>query len=126
VCNITTAGVLTSLTSFTGDNGAIPRAGLVLGRDGSFYSTTGAGGPGAGGTIFRLVISAFTSVARQPGGSVLLNGSGPSNGAYRLWASTDLSLPVASWTLLTSASFDSNGNFSFTDAGAILRTSLIS
>jgi hypothetical protein len=36
----------------------------------------------------------------------------------RAGTSTDLSLPVASWTLLTSASFDSNGNFSYTDAGA--------
>jgi hypothetical protein len=48
----------------------------------------------------------------------LLTGTGPINGGYRLWASADLSLPFASWTLLTSASFDSNGNFSYTDAGA--------
>jgi hypothetical protein len=40
-----------------------------------------------------------------------------------LWASPDLSLPFASWTLLTSASFDSNGNFSYTDAGAVTHPS---
>ena len=118
VFRVTTDGVLTTLASFTGANGAHPQAGLVLGNDGNFYGTTSEGGPGGGGTIFRLVISAFTSVARQPGGSVLLTGTGPANGSYRLWASTDLSLPFASWTLLTSASFDSNGNFSYTDAGA--------
>jgi hypothetical protein len=32
-------------------------------------------------------------------------------------------LPVTSWALLTSASFDSNGNFSFTDAGAVTNPS---
>ena len=118
VFRVTTNGVLTSLVSFTGADGAYPRAGLVLGRDGYFYGTTSEGGPGGGGTIFRLIISAFTNVARQPSGSVLLTGTGPANGSYRLWARTDLSLPITSWTLLTSASFDSNGNFSYTDAGA--------
>jgi uncharacterized repeat protein (TIGR03803 family) len=118
VFRVTTNGVLTSLVSFTGDNGANPRAGLVLGNDGYFYGTTAIGGPGGGGTIFRLVISSFTSVARQPGGSLLLTGTGPANQAFRLWASTDMSSPLASWTVLTSASFDSNGNFSYADAGA--------
>src|SRR2546430_1556392 len=71
----------------------------------------------------RLVISAFTSVAIQPGGSVLLTGTGPANAGYRLWASTDLSLPFASWTRLTSSSFESNGNFSYTDGGATTNAS---
>jgi uncharacterized repeat protein (TIGR03803 family) len=116
VFKVTTNGVLTTLVSFDGTNGAHPQAGLVLGNDGYFYGTTENGGPGGGGTVFRLVVSPrFASVARQPGGSVLLTGTGPANGSYRLWASTDLSLPVASWTLLTSAPFDSNGNFSYTD-----------
>jgi uncharacterized repeat protein (TIGR03803 family) len=123
VFRVTSNGVLTSLVSFTGDNGANPQAGLVLGTDGYFYGTTLEGGPGGGGTIFRLVVSAFTRVARQPSGSVLLIGTGPANGSYRLWTSTHLSLPFASWTLLTSASFDSNGNFSYTDAGAITNPS---
>lgn len=118
VFKMTTGGGLTSLISFNNTNGRTPRAGLVLGRDGHFYGTTSDGGPGEGGTIFRLVISAFTSVARQPDGSVLPTGTGPANEGYRLWASTDLSLPFASWTLLPSASFDSNGNFSYTDSSA--------
>ena len=93
-------------------------ASLIQGGDGYFYGTTSEVGPRGGGTVFRLVISAFTCVARQPDGSLLLTGTGPANGSDRLWASTDLSLPVASWTLLTSASFDGNGDFSYTDAGA--------
>ncbi len=117
VYKVTTNGVLTTLLAFRGSDGANPNK-LVLGHDGYFYGTTANGGPGGGGTIFRLVISAFTSVARQPGGSVSLTGTGPRNGGYRLWASADLSLPHASWYLLTSASFDTNENFSYTDANA--------
>ena len=55
---------------------------------------------------------------KQPDGSVLLTGIRSANGGYRLLASTELSLPVASWTLLPNASFDSNGIFSYTDASA--------
>ncbi|MCI0540203.1 MAG: hypothetical protein L0Z50_33780 [Verrucomicrobiales bacterium] len=121
---MTANGVLTTLVKFSGANGVSPQAGLVVGRDGNLYGTTSdrfsTGGPG---TIFRLVISAFTSVARQPDGSMLLTGTGPVNGGYHLWTSTDLSLPFASWTLLTSASFDSSGNFSYTDASAGTDTS---
>ena len=104
-------------------NGVLAFAGLTSGRDGNFYGTTSSGGPGGGGTIFQMVISAFTSAARQPSGSLLLTVTGPANGPYRLWASTDLLLPLASWTLLTSASFDSNGSFSYTDASASTKPS---
>ena len=118
VFKISTNGVLTTLVVFNYASGVLPHAGLVLGNDGSLYGTTSVGGSGGGGTIFRLVLSPkFTSVASQPGGSVLLTGTGPINGGYRLRASADLSLPFASWTLLTSASLNSNGNFSYADAG---------
>jgi uncharacterized repeat protein (TIGR03803 family) len=123
VFRVTTNGVLTSLVTFTGDNGASPEAGLLLANDGYFYGTTSRGGPGGGGTIFRLALPAFTSVTKQPDGSMLLTGTGPANGSYRLSASADLSLPFASGTLLTSASFDSNGNFSYTDVGATAHAS---
>ena len=56
--------------------------------------------------------------ARQPGGSMLLTGTGLPNNGFRLWATTDLSLPFASWTLVTGNTFDSNGMFSYTDASA--------
>ena len=65
----------------TAANGANPQTGLTLGSVGHFYGTTSSGGPGGGGTAFRLIISAFTSVARQPEGSVLLTGTGPANEA---------------------------------------------
>jgi uncharacterized repeat protein (TIGR03803 family) len=115
---MTTKGALTTLVSFNSDSGANPRAGLVLGRDGIFYGTTSSGGPAGGGTLFRLVISALTAVARQASGSILLTGIGPAHGSFRLWTSPDLPLPLASWTFLTSDSFDSSGGFSYTDTNA--------
>jgi len=52
------AGELTTLASFAGANGAQPYAGLVLGKDESFYGTTSQGGtngfPTGFGTIFKL------------------------------------------------------------------------
>jgi hypothetical protein len=52
-------GVLTTLHSFGGSDGARPLAGLTLGADGSLYGTTASGGrSGPGGVeygvIFRL------------------------------------------------------------------------
>ena len=52
------AGTLTTLVEFGNDEtftfGAGPADGLVLGADGYFYGTTVGGGPGGGGTVFRL------------------------------------------------------------------------
>jgi uncharacterized repeat protein (TIGR03803 family) len=45
------------LYSFTGGNdGGNPQAALVQASDGSFYGTTGGGGAGGAGTVFRLTI----------------------------------------------------------------------
>ncbi|PYM16378.1 MAG: hypothetical protein DME18_01640, partial [Verrucomicrobia bacterium] len=117
VFQLTTNGVLTTMVWFTGTNGAGPN-GLVLGGDRNLYGTTFYGGAGDIGTIFRLVMPKFSSVARQPGGSLWLSGVGPANEAFRLWAGTDLSLPFTSWTQIASSAFDSSGTFSYTDAGA--------
>ena len=65
VFRLTTNGVLTTLVSFTGTNGANPGGSLTLGNDGSFYGTTSQGGitnssygsyygPNGMGTIFRM------------------------------------------------------------------------
>ncbi len=60
VFRATPEGVLTTVASFNGTNGATPR-GLMLARDGNFYGLTGLGGTnydgswdGSYGTIFQL------------------------------------------------------------------------
>jgi uncharacterized repeat protein (TIGR03803 family) len=119
VFRITTNGAFTSLALFQGTNGSNPQAPLVLGNDGNLYGTTANGGSGGGGTIFRIVLTPrFTSITRMPNGSVLLTGNGPPGATFRLLASTDVSLPIASRTSLTTLAFDTNGQFSFTDVGA--------
>jgi hypothetical protein len=52
------------------------------------------------------------------GGNIILSGtnnSGP-GGTYHVLTSSTLQLPRTNWTVLTNASFDGNGNFSFTNA----------
>ncbi len=44
----------TTLRSFTGSDGAYPRAGLIQGSDGSLYGTTARGGSSGRGTIFKI------------------------------------------------------------------------
>ncbi len=54
VFKMTPAGVLTTLVSFVGSNGALPIGGLVQASDGNFYGTTQAGGNGSDGTVFKI------------------------------------------------------------------------
>jgi uncharacterized repeat protein (TIGR03803 family) len=64
VFQITPGGVLTTLHSFSGSDGANPAAGLILASDGYLYGTTPLGGGAAGeGTIFKIDYSgSFTSL----------------------------------------------------------------
>jgi uncharacterized repeat protein (TIGR03803 family) len=50
VFKVSTNGALTTLHSFTGNDGGYPQAGLVQGTDGYFYGTTGD----LYGTVFRI------------------------------------------------------------------------
>ena len=55
IFQLTPAGALTTLYSFSGGDGANPEAGLAQDGDGNLYGTTYAGGAGGnGGIIFRL------------------------------------------------------------------------
>jgi uncharacterized repeat protein (TIGR03803 family) len=64
------------LVRFTGgDDGLLPRSGLVLGTDGALYGTTLAGGAGSVGTIFRLTTAGEFSTLASFDGS---NGALPS------------------------------------------------
>jgi uncharacterized repeat protein (TIGR03803 family) len=76
VFKVTTNGVLTTLVSFTSDNGSNPRAGLTLGSDGHFYGTTSGGGSGGGGTVFRLDFDSVSPIPlniQQIGDEVVLS-----------------------------------------------------
>ena len=54
---ITPAGALTTLYTFSGSDGSQPQSTLVQGGDGSFYGTTSGGGAGGAGTVFKLVVA---------------------------------------------------------------------
>jgi uncharacterized repeat protein (TIGR03803 family) len=119
---ITTNGLFTSLFQFQGTNGSNPGVSLTLGPDGNLYGSTQDGGPGGGGTIFRIVLTPLlTGITRGENGTMVLSGSGLPGGSYRVLASADVSLPIAAWTSLTSGNFGADGAFSFTDNAAASR-----
>jgi uncharacterized repeat protein (TIGR03803 family) len=64
VFKIAPSGVETVLHSFAGGatDGSFPTAGLIQGRDGNFYGTTGNGGPTGGGTVFKITPSGVETV----------------------------------------------------------------
>ena len=54
VFKISTTGLFTALTSFSGDNGAYPQAPLVQAADGNFYGTAYTSITNGDGTIFKV------------------------------------------------------------------------
>jgi uncharacterized repeat protein (TIGR03803 family) len=55
VFKVTPSGVITTLWSFgAGADGQLPLSGLVQGKDGNFYGTTGSGGSTGYGTVFKV------------------------------------------------------------------------
>jgi uncharacterized repeat protein (TIGR03803 family) len=121
VFRISTNGVFTPLVLFRGTNGLNPEASVAFGPDGNLYGTTFDGGTGGGGTIFRIVLTSqpqLSGIVKLANGSRMITGTGPAASAFRLWATTNLSQPFATWTLLTNSVFANDGTFSFTDNAA--------
>jgi uncharacterized repeat protein (TIGR03803 family) len=64
---IAAGGAFTTLASFDAfDDGAHPESAVVQGVDGNLYGTTTSGGPGNGGTIFKLSITSAPVITSQP------------------------------------------------------------
>jgi uncharacterized repeat protein (TIGR03803 family) len=78
VFKTTTNGVLTSLVSFNGTNGANPAGGLALGTNGLLYGTTSGGGDNDSGTVFSITTNGtLTTLYSFTGGG---DGSDPEAG----------------------------------------------
>jgi len=54
VFKVTPGGTVSTLYSFSGQDGSYPYAGLIQATDGNLYGTTSAGGANNKGTVFRL------------------------------------------------------------------------
>jgi len=127
VFRATTNGILTTLADFRSTNGWMAEAGVAFGRDGGLYGTTYFGGsadPNAAGEVYRLNVGLppannppSISIARGAGGAVILTVASTPGSTNRLWASTNLSLPVAQWQVLAT-NVATNGFFEFRDTNA--------
>jgi len=96
---------------------------------GSFANVT-PGTPGAGlawdlsqlnsGFVNVVAAGGTGPVVNNPkivGGNLILSGSGgTNNGPYHVLITTNLAMPLASWSVLTNGVFDASGNFSSTNA----------
>ena len=77
IFSLSTNGMLTTLVSFDGTNGATPLDSLTQGANGSFYGTTQLGGSNSAGTVFSMTPDgALTSIYSFASN---LNGINPSN-----------------------------------------------
>lgn len=78
VFNMTPAGSVTTLHSFSGSGGegADPFAGLVQASDGNFYGTTALGGANHVGTLFKITPAGSLTTLYSLSGS-LAEGAGP-------------------------------------------------
>jgi uncharacterized repeat protein (TIGR03803 family) len=76
VFRITPSGTITTLVTFDGfDDGAHPESSVVQGADGALYGTTVTGGPGGGGTIFRLSFTSAPQITSQPQNQTVFAGA---------------------------------------------------
>jgi hypothetical protein len=98
----TYTGAFTSVTPALGAGLAWDTTGLT---NGTIKVIAASSGP----TIGTITVS---------GGNVVISGGNNtgSTGSYHILTSTNLLLPLSSWTVLTNGNFDSSGNFSSTNA----------
>jgi len=85
---------------------ATPGAGL-------FWDTSELNTSGTLKVVSTVPPPTITSVTQVGGNLVLAGSGGAPNGPYSVVTATDVALPVTSWSVLGSANFDGNGNFSY-------------
>jgi fibronectin-binding autotransporter adhesin len=95
--------------TFAAINPATPGSGLIW--DTSSLNSNGTLKIAAG------VVSPTISGITVSGGNIVINGTNNtgSGGTYHVLTSTNLALPLASWTVLTNGTFSGSGNFSTTN-----------
>ncbi len=75
VFGVTSTGVLVALHSFCSQpqcqDGGGPLAAMAQGTDGSFYGTTGGGGAGGSGTVYKMNVGLNPFVVTQPASGLL-------------------------------------------------------
>ncbi len=115
----------TNLTgnNLTNNDGANPRAGLVISGN-TLYGTAENGGSGANGTVFSLSLlpgSQLTILSvTLSGADLLINGANGQSGETNVTLmSTDVSLPVNQWTPVATNVLNVTGNFTFTATNAV-------
>ena len=115
VFRISTNGALTYLHLFTGGNdGANPYAGLVQGRDGSFYGTTDSVFGVGVGTVFRLTIVPEFQQVTLSNNTLSLTWSTEAGGTYQLQYTSELS--SGNWSNLGSAITATGATLNTTDS----------
>ncbi|MBC8094240.1 MAG: PKD domain-containing protein, partial [Akkermansiaceae bacterium] len=85
-------------------------------------SLTVSGPGGSGGTATRtgyIVVSPSPTIGsvQLAGGNLILSGAnGPAGVGYRILSSTNLALPLASWTTVYTSAFAADGTYSYTNS----------
>jgi len=113
VFQISTNGVLTTLYSFSGNDGTDPVGRMVQATDGSFYGTASEGGTFGYGTVFRLTIVPEFQAVTLTNNTLSLAWSTEAGGTYQLQCNSDLS--STNWTNLGSPITATTATLSTTD-----------
>lgn len=78
---------------------------------------------GGFGTLQLLVLAAggnsrphIVSFSLQAGSGIFSGTNGPANATYYVLSSTNVALPLATWSPIATNTFDANGHFSFTNS----------
>lgn len=114
---ISTSGGFLSLYNFTGgSDGANPMANLCRSGSYNFYGSDVLGGTNYGGSVYQLTLLHFNAAKLTTGPTAIYSGGGgaPSSG-FNILTSTNMAVPITSWTSVGSGTFDTNGLFSFTN-----------